>query len=138
MGDSRYFIPQKMILKKEEFSSIGEDGAQASVGLIYKLLLLHNYKIEDDAIVSDTKYLIKDNIKIAEVSLNDVVYFLHTSHTTYKLYVNRLDKALKSKFERNRNLTSEYENVLRQLEDIYVAKYLFKKLPLTIRIEYLK
>jgi hypothetical protein len=120
MGDSRYFIPQKMILKKEEFSSIGEDGAQASVGLIYKLLLLHNYKIEDDAIVSD------------------VVYFLHTSHTTYKLYVNRLDKALKSKFERNRNLTSEYENVLRQLEDIYVAKYLFKKLPLTIRIEYLK
>ena len=127
-----------MILKKEDFSFLGTDGAQASAGSIYKLLLFYNYEIEKDIDKQDIRYLVQNNVKVAEVNINDIIYYLYDKHATYKLYVTRLDKALKSKFERNRALAPEYENVLRQLEELYTAKYLFKQIPLTLRVEYLK
>lgn len=138
MGDSRGFIPQQMILTKNNFSSIGSDSTQASAGTIYKLLLLHKYTVELRENIPNIRYLVKNEEIIADVNINDVVYYLHTHHTTYKLYANRLDNALKSKFESKKIHIGEYESILRQLEDIYVAKYLFKQLPFTIRVEYLK
>lgn len=127
-----------MILTKNDFSSVASENVTFSAGLIYKLLLQHKYTIEVKDSTPGIKYLIKDKKVIADVNVNDIVYYLHTKHTTYKLYVDRLDKVLKSKFESKRQHIGEYENILRQLEDIYIAKYLFKKLPFTIRVDYLK
>lgn len=138
MGDSRVLYLNKMILIKDNFSSIGSDNTQASAGTIYKLLLLHKYTVEVKENIPGIKYLIKNNEVIADVNINDVVYYLHTHHTTYKLYAKRLDEALKSKFEYKKQRANEYESILRQLEDIYIAKYLFKQLPFTIRVDYLK
>jgi len=138
MEDNRVLLPQQMILTKDNFSSVGFDTVSASAGSIYKLLLVHNYSIESKETTPTIRYLVKNNEVMASVDINDIIYYLHTNNTTYKLYSNRIEKALKSKYEYKKEHAVEYVNILKQLQEIYIAKYLFKQLPYSIRLEYVK
>lgn len=127
-----------MILKKDSFSSIGSDNLEASAGLIYKLLLQFNYVVIKDEQTPTIKHLVKNGNNVAEVNTIDIKAYLAENHTTYKLYTERYQKASGSRLESKMALVPEYANILDQIVDIYTAKYLFKQLPLAIRVEYLK
>ena len=57
-------------------------------------------------------------------------------------YLFTIDKRLKmleaSKLQSKKDLIPTHVDILAHLVELYTAKYLFKQIPLTLRVEYLK
>jgi hypothetical protein len=111
---------------------------EAGAGVVYKLLLTYNYTIVPNELNNNIKKLVKNNNTIASVDTTDIVEYLAVKHTTYKLFVKRIEELKKSKLQSKRDLIPTHQVGLEQIIDIYTAKYLFKQLPLSIKVKYLK
>ena len=132
------FIPQQMVITKKSFSSIGSDSMEVSSTLIYKILLQFEYTIQSLPTIPSVKQLIKDRIIIASVDSNDIIEYLQENHATYILYTKRLKMLEASKLQSKKDLIPTHVDILAHLVELYTAKYLFKQIPLTLRVEYLK
>ena len=127
-----------MAITKKSFSSIGSDSMAVSSTLIYKILLQFEYTIQALPTIPSVKQLIKDRIIIASVDSNDIIEYLQENHVTYILYTKRLKMLETSKLQSKKDLISTHVDILAHLVELYTAKYLFKQIPLTLRVEYLK
>ena len=127
-----------MVITKKSFSSIGSDSMEVSSTLIYKILLQFEYTIQASPTIPNVKQLIKDRIIIASVDSNDIIEYLQENHATYILYTKRLKMLEASKLQSKKDLIPIHVDILAQLVELYTAKYLFKQIPLTLRVEYLK
>ena len=127
-----------MAITKKSFSSIGSDSMEVSSTLIYKILLQFEYTIQASPTIPNVKQLIKDRIIIASVDSNDIIEYLQENHATYILYTKRLKMLEASKLQSKKDLIPIHVDILAQLVELYTAKYLFKQIPLTLRVEYLK
>ncbi len=127
-----------MAITKKSFSSIGSDSMEVSSNLIYKILLQFEYTIQALPTIPSVKQLIKDRIIIASVDSNDIIEYLQENHATYILYTKRLKMLEASKLQSKKDLISTHADILAHLVELYTAKYLFKQIPLTLRVEYLK
>ena len=124
-----------MAITKKSFSSIGSDSMAVSSTLIYKILSQFEYTIQA---LPSVKQLIKDRIIIASVDSNDIIEYLQENHATYILYTKRLKMLEASKLQSKKDLIPTHVDILAHLVELYTAKYLFKQIPLTLRVEYLK
>lgn len=138
MEHNGLFIPQQMAITKKSFSSIGSDSMEVSSTLIYKILLQFEYIIQSLPTIPSVKQLIKDRIIIASVDSNDIIEYLQENHVTYILYTKRLKMLEASKLQSKKDLIPTHVDILAHLVELYTAKYLFKQIPLTLRVEYLK
>ena len=138
MEHNGLFIPQQMAITKKSFSSIGSDSMEVSSTLIYKILLQFEYTIQALPTIPSVKQLIKDRIIIASVDSNDIIEYLQENHATYILYTKRLKMLEASKLQSKKDLIPTHVDILAHLVELYTAKYLFKQIPLTLRVEYLK
>ena len=138
MEHNGLFIPQQMVITKKSFSSIGSDSMEVSSTLIYKILLQFEYTIQSLPTIPSVKQLIKDRIIIASVDSNDIIEYLQENHATYILYTKRLKMLETSKLQSKKDLIPTHVDILAHLVELYTAKYLFKQIPLTLRVEYLK
>ena len=127
-----------MAITKKSFSSIGSDSMAVSSTLIYKILLQFEYTIQALPTIPSVKQLIKDRIIIASVDSNDIIEYLQENHATYILYTKRLKMLEASKLQSKKDLIPTHADILAHLVELYTAKYLFKQIPLTLRVEYLK
>ena len=127
-----------MVITKKSFSSIGSDSMEVSSTLIYKILLQFEYTIQASPTIPNVKQLIKDRIIIASVDSNDIIEYLQENHATYILYTKRLKMLEAAKLQSKKDLIPIHVDILAQLVELYTAKYLFKQIPLTLRVEYLK
>ena len=127
-----------MVITKKSFSSIGSDSMEVSSTLIYKILLQFEYTIQALPTIPNVKQLIKDRIIIASVDSNDIIEYLQENHATYILYTKRLKMLEAAKLQSKKDLIPIHVDILAQLVELYTAKYLFKQIPLTLRVEYLK
>ena len=127
-----------MAITKKSFSSIGSDSMAVSSTLIYKILSQFEYTIQSLPTIPSVKQLIKDRIIIASVDSNDIIEYLQENHATYILYTKRLKMLEASKLQSKKDLIPTHVDILAHLVELYTAKYLFKQIPLTLRVEYLK
>ena len=111
---------------------------EVSSTLIYKILLQFEYTIQSLPTTPSVKQLIKDRIIIASVDSNDIIEYLQENHATYILYTKRLKMLETSKLQSKKDLIPTLVYILAYLVELYTAKYLFKQIPLTLRVEYLK
>lgn len=117
-----------MILTKKDFDTIGSEGMVAQAGLIYKLLLQCNYEIVN----SDTNPLIKHLVLktniVDSIDIIDINNYLSLHHTTYKLINKRIEVLKTSNKLNKKDLIMECYDILKQIVEIYTAKYFYNRL----------